>query len=68
MNYQKDHINFKNLQYLMEQNANVAKTCSKKTNNITKRKCLHFKKETKKQTTMVVVLTCKKINLQNKHK
>lgn len=52
----------------MEYNENVAKTCSKKPNNITKGKCLHFKKETKKQTTMVVVLTCKKIKLQNKHK
>jgi hypothetical protein len=59
-------INLKKIQYSMEYN--VAKTCWKKTNNITKSKCLHFQKETKKQTTMVVVLTCKKIKLKNKHK
>jgi hypothetical protein len=52
----------------MEYNENVAKTCSKKPNNITKGNCLHFQKEIMKQTTMVVVLTCKKIKLQNKHK
>ncbi len=52
----------------MEYNENVAKTCSKKPNNSTKGKCLHFHKEIKKQTTMIVVLTCKKIKLQNKLK
>ncbi len=48
MNYQKDRYQPQNLQYSMEYNTNVAKTCLKKTNNITKGKCLHFQKETKK--------------------